>query len=196
MPRDKVGSKREIRPGMWQVRVSRGFREDGLQRTKSRIVRGTEADADAELLRLADEMGRASAVGGRVALDAYFWGRFVPGRERTTTRANVRTYESVYRCHIAPTFGGRDITAIDNVEVQRWVDGLPSQSAPAHARALRAILSQASFDHVIARPPWRATASACPGAAGPRRSPCGARARWRRSRRPASTGRASTRSGS
>lgn len=153
MPRGRLGTKREIRPGVWEVRVSCGFRADGSQRTKSRTVHGTGADADAALMRLADEMGRASGVGGNVTLDAYFWGRFVPGRERTTTRANVKTYESVYRCHIAPDFGGRDITTLDNIEIQRWVDGLPPQSAPVYVRALRAILSQASFDHVIDRSP-------------------------------------------
>ena len=49
--------------------------------------------------------------------------------------------------------GGRDIGSITNTDVQRWVDGLPPQSAPNYVRTLRAVLNQAAFDHFIERSP-------------------------------------------
>ena len=55
--RNKLGSWREVRPGVWEVRVSKGYRKDGSQRTKYATVKGSESDAIAEVVRLADEMG-------------------------------------------------------------------------------------------------------------------------------------------
>ena len=45
--RRSVGSRREIKDGVWQVRVSVGYRPDGSQRVVSRTVHGTAQDADA-----------------------------------------------------------------------------------------------------------------------------------------------------
>ena len=146
--RSKLGSKREIRPGVWEVRVSSGYREDGTQRTVSRRVHGNEVEADAEIVRLADELGRCLSTGDDMTLDTYFWGYFSPTKHATTTNANANTYDSHYRAHIAPTFGQWNLSEIGNVEIQRWINGLPPQSAPNYVRTLRAILNQAHFDRV------------------------------------------------
>lgn len=152
-PRSKLGSKKEVRPGVWEIRVSCGYTSEGKQRRMRKNVHGTEADADAAMVRLADEMGRTPALGDPLTLDAYFWWYFLPLKEASTTVANAKTYRSIYRNHIAPHLGGRRLAAISNLDVQRWVNGLPPQSAPAYARALRAILNQARFDHLIAESP-------------------------------------------
>lgn len=151
--RRRLGSRREVSPGTWQVRVSRGYRGDGRQRTATRTVHGTAQDADAEIVRLAAEMGRSPTLGDPMTLDEYFWGVFLPDREATTTRANANAYRSNYRNHIAPWLGEMDVAAITNLDVRRWVDGLPPQSAPDYVRELRAILNQARFDHVIPESP-------------------------------------------
>ena len=147
--RSKLGSKRELRPGVWQIRVSNGYRFDGKQRTVSETVHGNEIEADAAIVRLAQRMERCLTVGDSMTLDTYFWGYFQPFKEATTTRANTRTYETIYRNHIAPTFGQWDMARITNVEIQRWINGLPPQSAQNYVRALRAILNQAHFDHLM-----------------------------------------------
>ena len=36
---------------------------------------------------------------------------------------------------------------IGNLEIQKWINGLPPQLAPNYVRTLRAILNQAHFDH-------------------------------------------------
>ena len=43
--RSKLGSKREIRPDVWQIRVSSGYRKDGTQRTATRTVYGSDRGA-------------------------------------------------------------------------------------------------------------------------------------------------------
>lgn len=147
--RSKLGSKKQVKPGVWQIRVSAGYKKDGSQRRASRTIHGTERDADMAIARLADEMGRRPTLGDSYSLDDYFWGKFVPGREVTTTITNVKNHIGNYRNHIEPYFGQWDIGEIDNRAVQQWIYGLPPQSAPCYVRTLRAVLNQARFDHVI-----------------------------------------------
>ncbi len=146
--RSKLGSKREVRPGVWEIRVSNGYRDDGTRRIAYKTVHGNEIEADAAIVRLASEMGRCLTVGDAMTLDTYFWGYFSPMKHASTTNANANTYDAHYRAHIAPHFGHWDLARIDNVEIQRWINDLPPQSAPNYVRTLRAILNQAHFDHM------------------------------------------------
>lgn len=151
--RRRLGTKKQIRPGVWEIGVSQGVRGDGSRRRAWRTVRGTEADADAEIVRLADEMGRCAALGTSMTLDDYFWGTFSPGRHASTTAANAKTYDAHWRAHISPSLGRMRLSDVTNVTIQRWIDRLPPQSAPNYVRTLRAVLSQARFDHLIAESP-------------------------------------------
>ncbi len=146
--KSKLGSKREIRPGVWQIRVSSGTREDGKRRVAAKTIHGSEVEADAAIVKLADEMGRCLSIGDSMTLDAYFWAYFSPMKHATTTNANANTYDTHYRAHIAPHFGQWDLQNIDNISIQRWINDLPPQSAPNYVRSLRAILNQAHFDHI------------------------------------------------
>lgn len=146
--RSKLGSKREIRPGVWEVSVGAGYRKDGSRRRVYSTVHGTEADAIAEIVILSQEMGRCLTVGDPMTLDTYFWGYFLPLKQKSTTNANWKTYRTHYRSQIASHFGPWRLDDIGNVEIQRWINDLPPQSAPNYVRTLRAILNQAHFDHL------------------------------------------------
>ena len=145
--RSKLGTKREIRPGVWRIEVMSGYREDGTRRRASRTIHGNKVEADAAIVKLANEMGRCLSSGDAMTLDTYFWAYFSPLKHATTTKANAQTYEAHYRKHIAPTFGQWDMERIGNLDIQRWINDLPPQSAPNYVRTLRAILNQAYFDH-------------------------------------------------
>lgn len=146
--RSKLGTKREIKPNVWRIEVANGYRDDGKRRRAYRTVHGSSVEADAAIVRLADEMGRCLSTGDSMTLDTYFWGYFSPMKHATTTNANANTYDSHYRSHIAPKFGQWDLRDIGNLDIQRWINGLPPQSAPNYVRTLRAILNQAHFDHM------------------------------------------------
>lgn len=151
--RSPLGHKEEVRPGVWRVAVSCGYRADGTQRRVWRTVRGTARDADVEMARIAGEMGAEPWLGDRMTLDEYYWGRFSPERHATTTRANAASHDSNYRTHISPDLGGLDVGSITNTRIARWVSSLPPQSAPNYVRTLRAVMAQAKFDHVISESP-------------------------------------------
>lgn len=151
--RSKLGSKREVKPGVWEIRVSCGYTKHGKQRRVQRTVHGTEKQAEIALVRLADEMGRSISLGDSMTLDHYFWAYFIPSREASTTKANVKTLKSHYRNHIEPFFGDWDIATIDDTEVQRWLYRLPPKSAHLYRKSLSAIVNQAFYDHVIDKTP-------------------------------------------
>ena len=138
--RRRIGTKRQIRPGVWEISVTSGLCVDGRQRRKSRVVHGTEADADAEIVRLADEMGRCFALGTGMTLDEYFWGTFSPGRHASTTAANAKTYDAHWRAHISPALGRMQLSDVTNVTIQRWIDRLPRR-APRTTCARSALCS-------------------------------------------------------
>ena len=74
--RSRLGSIRERRPGVWEVCVSSGYREDKRKRTEYRTVYGTQRDAEDERARLALEMGLRASLGMRSTI-ADYWPFFV-----------------------------------------------------------------------------------------------------------------------
>ena len=152
--RSHVGSKQEISPGVWRIRVTRGRRADGKRRTVSRTVHGTADDAERALIGLAHEMGADPAIGRGVTLKEYFYSYYLPFIKASFTNATAVRRESDFRLHIEPFFGGMDIAAITNGDVQRWISGLPPKSAQSYARTFRAVMSRAKFDHAISQSPF------------------------------------------
>lgn len=69
--RSKHGSKREVTPGKWVIRVQAGFRADGHVRRVSRTVYGTETEADIAIAQLTQELGVSQAAHAGVTLDMY-----------------------------------------------------------------------------------------------------------------------------
>lgn len=153
MTRREVGSKRELRPGVWQIRASCGRTTEGKQRTVSRTVHGTSQDAELALNKLVHEITHKPGLGERMTLSDYFWDFFLPDRQKTVTKATWKTYETTFRRHIEPALGHKQISEIDNFTVKDWISTLEPQSAPNYVRSLRAILNQAHFDHVISDSP-------------------------------------------
>ena len=69
--------------------------------------------------------------------------------------SGFRSYESVWRVHVEPHWGGVSLGDIRPTEVQSWVAGLPvgaSMRRRAH-HVLSAVLNDAVADHLLARNP-------------------------------------------
>lgn len=141
------GSVREVRPGTWEVRVSKGSGSD--RRTIHRTVHGTRQDAEAEALRVSLEMGSAPQSG--MTLHDYFHAVFLPTRTNLR-RGTLQSYRSSFRTRIGPHLGKVQLDAITRPMVQRWVSQLPPRSARNHARVLSAILGGAVDDGFLDAP--------------------------------------------
>jgi integrase len=153
--RSRLGTKREVRPGVWKISVECGTKSNGKRRTSSRTVRGNDRDADAALYALACEMGKSPNVGDGMTLDEYFWQVFVPVRSQDLTNATMRGYQSTYRCHISEALGGREMNDMDHVSVQLVVSACTPGTAPKVTRTLRVILRSAWDDGLIDEEPMR-----------------------------------------
>ena len=90
--RSKLGSKREVAPGKWVIRVQAGFRADGHVRRASRAVHGTETGADIDIAQLVRELGVSQATHAGVTLDVYYWGVF---RDSPSNRGKPRSKASL-----------------------------------------------------------------------------------------------------
>ena len=148
-----AGSIREIQPGVWQVSAMHGYTREGKRRRAYRTVHGTRADADEERLRLLADMGRYPTLGDPMTMDEYYWCHYSPDRHATTTQANAKTHDTIWRCHISPELGGRDIGSLTYQDIKHWIERLPPQSAPNYVRTMRSVLAQAAYDGVIPESP-------------------------------------------
>lgn len=144
---------REIRPGVYEVYAMCGYTQTGKRRRVSRTVHGTEAQAVEARMKLLADMGKYPTLGDPMTLDEYYWSYFSPDRHATTTEANAKTHDSIYRVHISPLLGSMDIGAITYLDIKRWIAQLPPQSAPNYVRTLRSVLAQAAYDGIIPESP-------------------------------------------
>lgn len=153
MPRRRPGGKREVRPGVWEISVSSGYREDGKQRREYRYVEGTEADADAELVRLAADMGRSASLGNRATL-ADYWPAFEQKlRAKGASNATISDYEKEWRLRVRPQFGHLKWSQLAFRDVQRWVLTLTHSQAEHAVRFLRRYINSAIDDELCDRNP-------------------------------------------
>ena len=153
MPRKLPGTKREIRQGVWEVCVSSGYREDGNQRREYRYVEGTEAEADAELVMLAADMGRSASLGNRATLSDY-WPAFEQKlRAKGASNATVDDYEKEWRLRVRPQFGHLKWSQLAFRDIQRWVLTLTHSQAEHSVRFLRRYINSAIDDELCDRNP-------------------------------------------
>lgn len=145
--RRALGTKVELPNGRILARVSKGTRMDGTRRTMSRTV-DTDEEAELAIAEMAVRMGASPLAGERVTLGWYFRALFVPGREGTVTRAMMRQYDSVWRCHIAPALGTAPMESITHAAVQAMLYEKTRPTAEKCVRVLRAVMNQARMDGV------------------------------------------------
>lgn len=150
------GSIYSVGEGKWRVEAVSGRKADGKHRRVTKVVHGSKADAERELVKLRTEMGARPNMGDCMTLDEYFYGVFLPTRTPLMATRTAKTYESVYRIHIKPAFGDWDADGIRRSDVQRWVGRLPTPAVADKAfRHLRAILRAMWDDELLDEEPLR-----------------------------------------
>lgn len=153
MPRKLPGTKREIRPGVWEVSVANGYREDGQPRREYRYVEGTESDADEARVLLAADMGRSPSLGNTSTL-ADYWPTFeLRLRAKGASNATISDYEKEWRLRVKPQFGHLRWSQLAFRDVQRWVLTLTHSQAEHAVRFLRRYINSAIDDELCDRNP-------------------------------------------
>lgn len=141
--RSRLGSIREVRPGVWKVCVSKGYRADGRQRTVYATVHGTEDDARAKVRELSERIGRNPSYACGVTL-ADVWRDYKVSKGQRLAKKTLAGY-TWYVEHVwLPRLGDVDVTRITRPDVQRVLLQLESHDmADRCRRILSAVLSWA-----------------------------------------------------
>lgn len=153
MPRGRTGSKREVRPGVWEVSASAGYREDGRQRREYRYVTGTEAEAEAARVALVADMSGSPSLGLRSTLSDYwptFEARLVA---KGVTNATILDYRKSWELRVRPQFGDLRWSQLRFSDIQRWVLTLTHNQATHAIRFLRRYINSAIDDELLDRNP-------------------------------------------
>lgn len=154
--RSKLGSKREVAPGKWVIRVQAGFRADSHVRRVSRTVHGTETEADIAIAQLAQELGMSQAAHAGVTLDMYYWEVFrgsPSNRDKPRSRASLREYAGQMCHYISPVLGSIDISEITHDMMRSCIE---RSGAPAKTKTtLRAVMRRTFDDDWVTVEPLR-----------------------------------------
>jgi len=151
MARSGIGSKREVRPGVWEVRVSLGYREDGRQRRVSRTLHGTEHDADEAIAELIVEMGSSPSL-GRLSTIRDYWPVFVSHlTAKGVTKSTLADYEKSWRLRIEPAFGDMRWSELKFRDIRYWVLTMTHSQAEHAVRCLRRMINMAVDDELVER---------------------------------------------
>lgn len=140
--------------GVWQVQASGGYRVDGRPRRVSRTVHGSYEDARTAAIALELELGGNPALGSGITLDAYFEGVYLKGHADLDPKT-VSNYRTLWRLHVSPKFGSRELADPPAAEVQRWVSSMPRGTAVHSAKLLRAVLRDAWYLGILPQEPMR-----------------------------------------
>lgn len=136
--RRKLGSKRQLPSGRWQIRVASGSKYDGTRRVVSETL-DTEEEADARILSLAAELGRRPDLSNGITLSA-LWAEYRVDRGERLARSTMDRYEKCMARAWLPRLGDRDISLITRADAQSVLMGAPSAN---EARQMKAALSSA-----------------------------------------------------
>lgn len=151
--RSRLGQKKQVRPGVWQIRVSVGYKADGTPRRVRETVYGTELDADARIFALRAEMGSDPVRGSKYTLDEYFKSRFLPSRS-DLTKANNDTHTYMW-AHVPQRWKDAEIHEPSHDDVQEWLLSMPRGTSRAAMRTFRAVLRQAWMNGLLTKEPLK-----------------------------------------
>ena len=157
------GSVRPLGEGKWRIRVQRGYTrvtskdEPGTRLTRPRVVSETFTGTYDEAIQRADdiyyELEGDLNYGEKMVLKRYYEGYFRRHYLPTVTKGTANGYESVYKNYIRPVLGEKWPPDITRVDLQRFVDVIPTGASQRKAmRYLRSITRAMIADLRIKEP--------------------------------------------
>jgi len=122
--RREVGSIVEEAPGVFRILVSAGYSSlTGKRRRPSKVIHGTERDAEIALARLLLEAGKMPE--SDVTVEQFCEEMWLPHlEEKSRRRRTIAGYRSIVTHHITPTLGDTCLRDLTTYQLSRWLGGL------------------------------------------------------------------------
>jgi integrase len=149
--RSNYGYKKQIGPNKWAIRVGVGYKADGKIRQIRKTVYGTEADADAAIRALKDEMGANPTMASGYTLDEFFNNRFIPDRS-DLTKTTLDFHQNMWK-HVPDAWKEGELKEQSHAAIQRWISSLAPGVAHHAMRTYRAVLRAAWYDDLLPKEP-------------------------------------------
>lgn len=123
MSRRQLGSVAEISPGVWRIQVSAGIHPVTGQRVRmTRVIRGTERDAEAMLAQLLLEAGKTPET--EVTVKQYLEQMYLPHAESRVRARSYDGYKSKLEFHVIPVLGAIPLAELTPFQLDKWMDGV------------------------------------------------------------------------
>lgn len=163
--RSKLGSKRQLSDGRWEVRVSHGYRVDGKQRT-IRDVCATESDADRRIVEIAADMGAHPEKAAGVTLGAV-WSLYKKDKGKRLANKTMADYSRYMDKLWLEKFRLTDISDIRTHDIQRALLTCSTRHTAIHAkRAMSSVLTYAQSEGLLTEHPMHGRTFELPGDTG------------------------------
>jgi len=160
LSRRTLGSIRWLSEGVARVEIQSGYdRVTGKPRRISKVVRGSEADAERALARLTLEIGKLPA-GKSLTFGDYFRDLYKPRLEKSVRKSTRRGYVAKIEGHVLPRFDNVKLEDLEPYVLEDWLSDLSAkmsaQSALHVYRALNTSLNRAVKWKLLVANPLRA----------------------------------------
>lgn len=144
------GQIRQRGENKWLVRVYVG-RLDGKRKYKSKMVTGTEDDAEEKLTEMLRKKDRGTLPRPNSEKLDSFMDEWIEMKEGNVSPGSLRNYKRVTELHIKPDLGHLRLEDINSRIVQQWVNSLESEKelSPKYIRLILSPLRQALQQAVI-----------------------------------------------
>lgn len=165
MTRARLGSKRQLPSGRWEVAVASGYRVDGKVRRAYAVV-DTEEDADRRIVELSADMGRAPDLSAGITLER-LWTLYLADKGRRLAAKTVYDYTRYMDGTWLPLMGDRDVSAITRCEIQDVILSMKTRDLAKHAkRVMSSVLTFAANKGWLTDHPMRGVRFELPGDTG------------------------------
>ena len=135
MTRRDLGTIRSVGKNLWRVEVSAGRDPyTGKRLRPSSTVRGTKAEANRELARLALDNGKGKALKSSLSLASYVSDVYLPFKAQKRRTRTVEAYESHLRNYILPYLGHVPLADLDAQTIDHWLARLQTEKPHLSAR--------------------------------------------------------------
>ncbi len=144
--------------GTWRLKVFLGRSTDGRRRYVERTVRGTRREAERDLARLVVEVDEGRHVAAAPITFAELVEQWLAVKALSVEASTLKNYEWAFRSYLAPAIGGRKLTAITPLELDRlyqslYGGGLSARTVRICHTVVRQSLEQARRWGLLARNP-------------------------------------------
>jgi integrase len=138
-----TGSLKEVRPGVWDIRVNAGKKEDGKRHVPSKRIYGTFSEASKALIKFQREANEGTVVVNTKQTVAEFIKEWADSREGITEQTRFNQQKSLENHLYGTALGRMVLTKVERTHVQLWIKYLyDEKDLKGMVGKLRQLLSQ------------------------------------------------------